>query len=56
MKFGCVAPSVIVMPSDLHALTPAGAEALVVSLNVRNGQPGEADRAVRVLQRAADRS
>ena len=54
MKFGCVAPSVITLPWDLHALLPQGVTALTVSLNVRNGQPGEADRAERVLQRAVD--
>lgn len=54
MKFGCIAPSVIQLPWDLQALLPAGVSALTVTLNVRNGLPGEHERATEQMQRAAD--
>jgi maleate cis-trans isomerase len=54
MKFGCIAPSVVQLPWDLHALIPQGVQALTVTLNVRNGQPGEQERAISNMQRAAD--
>ncbi len=54
MKFGCIAPSVISLPWDLHALVPDNAQALTVTLNVRNGLPGEHERALDNMPRAAD--
>ena len=54
MKFGCIAPSVIALPWDLPALLLRDVQALTVTLNVRNGQPGEHERAIRVMRRAAD--
>src|SRR5215475_1901005 len=54
MKFGCIAPSVVQLPWDLHALIPKGVQALTVTLNVRNGQPGEQERAIANMGRAAD--
>jgi maleate isomerase len=54
MKFGCVSPSVIQLPWDLHALLPQDVQALTVTLNVRNGLPGEHERALDNLRRAAD--
>jgi maleate cis-trans isomerase len=54
MKFGCIAPSVIQLPWDLHALLPEDIQALIVTLNVRNGLPGEHERALDNMQRAAD--
>jgi maleate cis-trans isomerase len=54
VKFGCIAPSVIQLPWDLHALLPEDVQALTVTLNVRNGLPGEHERALANMQRAAD--
>ena len=54
MKFGCIAPSVISLPWDLHALVPQGAQALTVTLNVRNGLPGEHERALDNMPRATN--
>lgn len=53
-KFGCICPSVINLPWDLSdALAPDLAVA-VVTLNVRNGLPGEQERAVSIMQGATD--
>ena len=54
MKFGCIAPSVVQLPWDLQALLPDGVQALTVTLNVRNGLPGEQERAIENMRRAAD--
>jgi maleate cis-trans isomerase len=54
MKFGCIAPSVIQLPWDLHVLLPNEVQALTVTLNVRNGLPGEQERAVDTMRRATD--
>jgi len=54
MKFGCIAPSVVQLPWDLHALLPKDVRALTVTLNVRNGLPGEQERAIDNMHRAAD--
>ena len=40
-KFGCILPSVLQLPWDLHGLLPSSVQANIVTLNVRNGQPGE---------------
>jgi maleate cis-trans isomerase len=53
-KFGSVASSIIQLPWDLHALLPNDVQALNVTLNVRNGLPGEQERAVEQMSRAAD--
>ena len=53
-KFGCISPSVIQLPWDLHALLPPAVQAAVVTLNVRNGRPGEHQRALSVLRGATD--
>lgn len=54
MRFGCVAPSVVQLPWDLHALLPKDVQALTVTLNVRNGLPGEQERAIDNMRRATD--
>lgn len=53
-KFGCISPSVINLPWDLHAVLPPAVTAAVVTLNVRNGRPGEYERALGVLRGATD--
>jgi maleate cis-trans isomerase len=53
-KFGCISPSVIQLPWDLPALLPASVNAAVVTLNVRNGRPGEYERALGILRGATD--
>lgn len=53
-KFGCISPSVIQLPWDLHALLPEAVRANVVTLNVRNGRPGEHERALGILRGATD--
>ncbi|HSV81855.1 MAG TPA: hypothetical protein VLK85_21890 [Ramlibacter sp.] len=53
-RFGCIAPSVIQLPWDLHKLLPSGVQANVVTLNVRNGLPGEQERALASLRGASD--
>ena len=53
-KFGCVSPSVIGLPRDLHRLLPEGIQANVVTLNVRNGRPGEHERALGAMRGATD--
>jgi maleate cis-trans isomerase len=54
MKFGCILPSVMSLPWDLGVLLPPEVQALCVTLNVRNGLPGEQERAVENMRRAAD--
>lgn len=53
-KFGCILPSVLQLPWDLHALLPQTAVANIVTLNVRNGRPGEFERAMGILRGATD--
>ncbi len=53
-KFGCVAPSVVQLPWDLHAILPDAVQANVVTLNVRNGRPGEFERALGNMRSATD--
>jgi len=53
-KFGCIAPSVVQLPWDLHTLLPGTVQANVVTLNVRNGRPGEHERALSNLRGATD--
>jgi len=53
-KFGCISPSVINLPWDLHAVLPPAVNAAVVTLNVRNGRPGEYERALSILRGATD--
>ena len=53
-KFGCISPSVIQLPWDLHAVLPPAVNAAVVTLNVRNGRPGEYERALSILRGATD--
>jgi maleate cis-trans isomerase len=54
MKFGCVSPSVVQLPWDLPTLLPKDVQALTVTLNVRNGLPGEHERALDNMHRATD--
>jgi maleate isomerase len=53
-KFGCILPSVLQLPWDLHALLPPSVQANIVTLNVRNGHPGEFERALGILRGATD--
>ena len=53
-KFGVIVPSVLGLPWDLHALLPEGVQANIVTLNVRNGRPGEHERALGILRGATD--
>lgn len=53
-KFGCILPSVLQLPWDLHALLPESVQANIVTLNVRNGRPGEFERAMGILRGATD--
>jgi maleate cis-trans isomerase len=53
-KFGCILPSVLQLPWDLHGLLPNTVQANVVTLNVRNGRPGEFERALGILRGATD--
>ena len=53
-KFGCFLPSVLQLPWDLHGLLPNTVQANVVTLNVRNGRPGEFERALGILRGATD--
>ena len=53
-KFGCILPSVLQLPWDLHALLPETVQANAVTLNVRNGRPGEFERALGILRGATD--
>lgn len=53
-RFGCISPSVVLLPWDMAAVVPEGSQAAVVTLNVRNGLPGEHERALGERQRAAD--
>jgi len=53
-KFGCISPSVLGLPWDMHRILPDGVQANVVTLNVRNGRPGEHEWALGAMQRAVD--
>jgi maleate cis-trans isomerase len=53
-KFGCISPSIISFPWDLNALVPETVQAAVVTLNVRNGLPGEYERALGNMHGATD--
>ena len=53
-KFGCILPSVLQLPWDLHGLLPPSVQANIATLNVRNGRPGEFERALGILRGAAD--
>src|ERR1700751_5183573 len=53
-KFGCISPSVIQLPWDLHAVLPPAVTAALATLNVRNGSPGEHERALSILRGATD--
>ena len=53
-KFGCISPSVLGLPWDMHRILPAGVQANVVTLNVRNGRPGEHEWALGAMKRATD--
>jgi maleate cis-trans isomerase len=53
-KFGCILPSVLQLPWDLHGLLPASVQANIVTLNVRNGRPGEFERALGILRGATE--
>ena len=53
-KFGCISPSVINLPWDLHALLPPSVNAAGGTRNVRNGRPGEPERALSILRGATD--
>jgi maleate cis-trans isomerase len=53
-KFGCISPSVIQLPWDLHTVLPPAVHTAVVTLNVRNGRPGEYERALSILRGATD--
>jgi maleate cis-trans isomerase len=53
-KFGCICPSVINLPWDLSDAIGADLAVAVVTLNVRNGLPGEQERAVSIMRGATD--
>jgi len=53
-RFGYVSPSVSLVPSDLPALLPAGVSVAIATLNVRNGRPGEFERAIATMRGATD--
>jgi len=53
-KFGCILPSILGLPWDLHRLLPEGVQANVATLNVRNGKPGEHEWALSAMRRAVD--
>ncbi len=54
MKLGFILPSVLVLPSDVSRFVADGVEILNVTLNNRNGLPGEAERALANLPQAAN--
>ena len=54
MRFGCISPSVVLLPWDIPTLLPDSVQALAVTLNVRNGLPGEQERAITNMRRATD--
>ena len=53
-KFGCICPSVINLPWDLAAAIEPDLAVAVVTLNVRNGRPGEQERAIGIMRGATD--
>lgn len=53
-KFGCICPSVINLPWDLSEAIGSDLAVAVVTLNVRNGMPGEQERAVSIMRGASD--
>ena len=53
-KFGCISPSVLNLPWDMQDALPPGLSVAVVTLNVRNGLPGEYERALGIQRGAAD--
>jgi maleate cis-trans isomerase len=53
-KFGCISPSVLQLPSDIYRVLPSSVQANIVTLNVRNGRPGEFERALGILRGATD--
>lgn len=53
-KFGCVSPSVLGLPWDMHRVLPGGVQCNIVTLNVRNGRPGEHEWALNAMRRAVD--
>jgi maleate cis-trans isomerase len=53
-KIGCISPSVVNLPWDVEALVPADVAAIVTTLNVRNGRPGEFERAVATMGASVD--
>jgi maleate isomerase len=44
LKLGCISPSVVQLPWDLSDVLPDDVQAIVATLNNRNGKPGEEDR------------
>ena len=53
-KFGCICPSVINLPWDFSDAIGTDLAVAVVTLNVRNGLPGEHERAVSIMRGATD--
>jgi maleate cis-trans isomerase len=53
-RFGCINPSVMHLPWDMEAALPPDLSVSVVTLNVRNGRPGEHERALSIMRGAAD--
>ena len=53
-KFGFISPSVVNLPWDLTGVLTPDVATAVVTLNVRNGRPGEYERALSIMQGAAD--
>lgn len=53
-KFGCICPSVINLPWDLSDAIGPDLAVAAVTLNVRNGMPGEQERAIASMRGAAD--
>ena len=53
-KFGCISPSVLGLPWDMHRVLPADVQCNVVTLNVRNGRLGEHEWALSAMKRAVD--
>jgi maleate cis-trans isomerase len=53
-KLGCISPSVVNLPWDLQDALRPGIAAMVTTLNVRNGRPGEFERAVATMGASVD--
>ena len=53
-KFGCISPSVVQLPWDIASALPQDLGVAVVTLNVRNGRPGEHERALGIMRGASD--